>query len=177
MGCLACVHAGKNGTDWEASLKVANTTGVEKVLYAISNVKMVEGPGISGTTATNDSVPQPIESVKQSERESDAENLDAVQHGYTEEKNSYSREMATMADLKEENRHLKERVEFWKEQAHPSKGARANRQDVQEVSKQLKNAYGSKTSTAAQAARRKHFTEMEPGYEPWLLNIYLTQSV
>lgn len=32
-----------------------------------------------------------------------------------------------MADLKEENKHLKERVEFWKEQAHPSKGARANR--------------------------------------------------
>lgn len=67
--------------------------------------------------------------------------------------NSYSREMATMADLKEENKHLKERVEFWKEQAHPSKGARANRQDVQEVSKQLKNAYGSKTSTA-QVARQ-----------------------
>lgn len=65
----------------------------------------------------------------------------------------FSREMATMADLKEENKHLKERVEFWKEQAHPSKGARANRQDVQEVSKQLKNAYGSKTSTA-QVARQ-----------------------
>lgn len=71
----------------------------------------------------------------------------------SEGKSSYSREMATMADLKEENKHLKERVEFWKEQAHPSKGARANRQDVREMAKHLLGAYGSKTSTDQMARK------------------------
>lgn len=66
----------KNNSVWAATLKVANTTNGEKILYAISNIKKVEGPGTSGTTATNNNVPQANESVKHSFRGENAADHD-----------------------------------------------------------------------------------------------------
>lgn len=127
----------RNGKIYSATLNIANSRKGQ-ILYAISKIKRVDAAKVSSTQDGRD----------------EARNInsgDRISHGSESVKNKtenhFSREMESVTDLKEENKHLKERVEFWKEQAHPSKGARANKQDVREAAKQLKNAYGSKTST------------------------------
>lgn len=55
----------KNNTIWTASLRIANTTNGEKVLYDIGPIKKVEGGGTAPTQSTNNNILQGKKSVKQ----------------------------------------------------------------------------------------------------------------
>lgn len=53
----------KQNTVWEASLRIANSTNGEKILYDIFPIKMVEGAGTSATTTTNNNIAPNKQSV------------------------------------------------------------------------------------------------------------------
>lgn len=53
----------KQNTVWEASLRIANSTNGEKVLYDIYPIKKVEGAGTSATTTTNSNLTHGGENV------------------------------------------------------------------------------------------------------------------
>ena len=46
----------KQNTVWEASLRIANSTNGEKILYDIFPIKKVEGAGTAATTTTNNNI-------------------------------------------------------------------------------------------------------------------------
>ena len=54
----------KNNSVWEATLKVANTTDGEKILYELYPIELVEAAWEPGTSTTNDMVAQPFSTVK-----------------------------------------------------------------------------------------------------------------
>jgi len=49
----------KQNTVWEASLRIANSTNGEKILYDIFPIKKVEGAGTAATTTTNNNIASP----------------------------------------------------------------------------------------------------------------------
>lgn len=53
----------KNNAVWEASLRIANTTNGEKVLYDIYPINLVEGPRTVGTTSTTPIISQPAAGI------------------------------------------------------------------------------------------------------------------